>query len=114
MSGFIDWLEELNEKDTKVRAVLRRSLAFDPGGFPAAYPFVEPFVKDDDNYWRRQMLYLAAGLWAAHWRKDRGGERMSLGKASLPAKRNPRAPNVVSSLFWTPIATSCPTACGRS
>ncbi len=81
MSGFIDWLEELNEKDTKVRAVLRRSLAFDPGGFPAAYPFVEPFVKDDDNYWRRQMLYLAAGLWAAHWRKDRGGERMSLGKA---------------------------------
>ena len=39
MSGFIEWLEKLNETDTKVRAVLRRSLAFDPGDFPAAFPF---------------------------------------------------------------------------
>jgi CRISPR system Cascade subunit CasB len=81
MSVFIEWLEELGEKDTKVRAVLRRSLAFDPGAFPAAYPFVEPFLKDEDNSWRREMLYLVAGLWAAHWRKDRGGERISLGMA---------------------------------
>ena len=35
MNGFIEWLEGLNEKDTKVRAVLRRSLAFDPGEFVA-------------------------------------------------------------------------------
>ena len=45
MSGFIEWLEGLNEKDTKVRAVLRRSLAFDPGRFTPAYPYVEPFLK---------------------------------------------------------------------
>lgn len=32
MSGLIEWLEKLNESDTKVRAVLRRSLAFGPGG----------------------------------------------------------------------------------
>ena len=38
MSGFIEWLEGLNEKDTKVRAVLRRSLAFDPGRYRPAYP----------------------------------------------------------------------------
>jgi len=81
MSGFIERLEKMNEKDTKVRAVLRRSLAFDPGDFPAAYPFVEPFVKNEDNSWRRQMLYLVAGLWAAHWQKDRSGESISLGKA---------------------------------
>ena len=81
MSGFIERLEKLNETDTKVRAVLRRSLAFEPGDFPAAYPFVEPFVKNEDNSWRRQMLYLVAGLWAAHWRKDRNGEPISLGKA---------------------------------
>jgi CRISPR system Cascade subunit CasB len=81
MSGFIEWLEKLNEKDTKVRAVLRRSLAFEPGAFPAAYPFVEPFVKNEDNSWRREMLYIVAGLWAAHWRKDRYGELISLGKA---------------------------------
>jgi CRISPR system Cascade subunit CasB len=81
MSGFIERLEKLNETDTKVRAVLRRSLAFDPGEFPAAFPFVEPFVKNDDISWRRQMLYLVAGLWAAHWRKDRKGEPTSLGRA---------------------------------
>ena len=81
MNVFIEWLEKLNEKDTKVRAVLRRSLAFEAGDFPAAYPFVEPFLKNEDNSWRRRMLYLVAGLWAAHWRKDRGGEPISLGKA---------------------------------
>ena len=81
MSGFIERLEKLNEKDTKVRAVLRRSLAFDPGAFPDAYPFVEPFLKNEDNSWRRKMFYLVAGLWAAHWRRDRSGERISLGMA---------------------------------
>ena len=81
MSGFIEWLEGLNEKDTRVRAVLRRSLAFDPGQFVPAYPYVEPFVKDKDNSWRREMLYLVAGLWAAQWREGQGGQRMSLGKA---------------------------------
>jgi CRISPR system Cascade subunit CasB len=81
MSRFIERLEEMNAKDTKVRAVLRRSLAFDPGTFPAAYPYVEPFVKDEENIWWREMFYLVAGLWAAHWRKDRSGEPISLGKA---------------------------------
>lgn len=81
MSGFIDWLKGLNEKDTKVRAVLRRSLAFDPGRFPPAYPYVEPFVKDENNSWRREMLYLVAGLWAAHWREGQEGRPLSLGKA---------------------------------
>jgi CRISPR system Cascade subunit CasB len=81
MSGFIEWLEKLNEKDTKVRAVLRRSLAFDPGTFPTAYPYVEPFVKNEEYSWRREMFYLIAGLWASHWRKDQSGESVSLGKA---------------------------------
>jgi CRISPR system Cascade subunit CasB len=81
MSGFIEWLESLNEKDTKVRAVLRRSLAFDPGAFVPTYPYVEPFIKDADNSWRRQMLYLVAGVWAAHWREGRNGAPMPIGKA---------------------------------
>ncbi|MGH9438857.1 MAG: type I-E CRISPR-associated protein Cse2/CasB [Terriglobia bacterium] len=81
MSGFIEWLERLNERDTRVRAVLRRSLAFDPGRFVPAYPYVEPFVKDKDNSWRRAMLYLVAGLWAAQWREGQTGQRLSLGKA---------------------------------
>jgi CRISPR system Cascade subunit CasB len=81
MNGFIEWLESLNEKDTKVRAVLRRSLAFDPGVFVPAYPYVEPFVKDEDNPWRREMFYLVAGLWAINWREGQRGQPMSLGKA---------------------------------
>lgn len=81
MSGFIEWLESLNAKDTKVRAVLRRSLAFDPGVYVPAYPYVEPFVKDKDRPWRRKMLYLVAGLWAAHWREGRSGAPMKIGEA---------------------------------
>jgi CRISPR system Cascade subunit CasB len=81
MSGFIEWLESVSEKDTKVRALLRRSLAFDPGAFVPAYPYVEPFIKDADNVWRRQMLYLVAGVWAAHWREGMNEAPMPIGKA---------------------------------
>jgi len=81
MSGFIDWLESLNAKDTKARAVLRRSLAFEPGLFVPAYPYVEPFMAEEDNFWKRKVFYLVAGLWAAHWREDREGAPVSIGKA---------------------------------
>ncbi|GAB6194356.1 type I-E CRISPR-associated protein Cse2/CasB [Desulfocastanea catecholica] len=81
MNGFIEWLEGLNEKDTKVRAVLRRSLAFAPGLFVPAYPYVEPFIKRENNSWRREMFYLVAGLWAAHSREGLKGQPTSLGKA---------------------------------
>ncbi len=71
MSGFIAWLEEVNEHESRVRAVLRRSLAFDPATHIPAYPYVEPFLKGEVEGWRRQMYYLAGGLWAAHWREGR-------------------------------------------
>lgn len=83
MSTFIEWLEDLNKRDNKVRAVLRRSLAFDPGTFPFAYPYVEPFVKNEGNSWRREMHYLVAGLWAAHWREGSRGQPLSLGAACV-------------------------------
>lgn len=81
MKGFIEWLEGLNEKDTKVRAVLRRSLSFEPGSFAQAYPYVEPFIRSEEIAWRREAFYLVAGLWAMHWRQDRAGETMPIGKA---------------------------------
>ncbi len=81
MSGFIDWLETLNTQDTKVRAMLRRSLAFSPGQFAQAFPYVEPFVKNEGNSWRRDMHYLVASLWAAHWRKGRAGQCLPIGRA---------------------------------
>lgn len=73
MSAYLDWLEDINKRDSRVRAVLRRSLAFDPGVFPAAYPYVEPFLKDDASAWRRQVHYLVAALWASHWKSNREG-----------------------------------------
>ncbi len=81
MSGFITWLEKLNQTDSKVRAVMRRSLAFEPGQHIPAYPYVESFVKGDDGGWRRAMHYLVAGLWAAHWREGRAGPLLPLAKA---------------------------------
>lgn len=81
MSGFIDWLEKLNQQDTKVRAVLRRSLAFDPGQFVHAFPYVESFVGSGNNSWHREMHYLVAGLWATHWREGRINTPLLIGKA---------------------------------
>lgn len=81
MSGLIGWLEERSADDTRVRAVLRRSLAFDPGEYPPAYPCVEPFVGGGEDAGRRAMLYLVAGLWAQHWREGRKGPELTIGKA---------------------------------
>lgn len=81
MNGFIKWLEGMNDKDTKARAVLRRSLAFEPGGYVPAFPYVEPFVKGEGNSFRREMFYLVAGLWASHWREGRNGPPLGIGEA---------------------------------
>lgn len=81
MSGLITRLEERNAGDSRLRAVLRRSLAFDPGAFPPAYPYVEPFVGDTESTWRRSAMYLTAGLWAQHWRSGRRGPGLPLGQA---------------------------------
>ena len=81
MNGFVEWLEKISKKDTKIRAVLRRSLAFSPGTHIPAYPYVEPFVKNENDPWRREVHYLVAGLWAAHWREGRTGTPVRIGKA---------------------------------
>lgn len=81
MSEFIAWLEDMNARDTKVRAVLRHSLAFDPGAHIPAFPYVEPFLKGEAEGWRRQMHYLVAGLWAAHWREGRAESKVKLAVA---------------------------------
>lgn len=62
---FINYLNKLKEQKvwTRVRAALRRSLAFEPGAYPAAFPFVEPWVAEQEG-WRREVVYLVAGLYA--------------------------------------------------
>jgi CRISPR system Cascade subunit CasB len=81
MSRFIAWLEATNAKDSRLRATLKRSLAFAPGTFAGAFPFVEPFVSEEPLGWRRDAHYLAAGLWAAHWQEGPHGQPLPLGKA---------------------------------
>lgn len=82
MSAFLDWLESVNERDTRVRAELRRSLAFTPGAFPAAFPYVEPFLKNDSGNWRREVHYLVAALWAMHWKKGRAEAAVPIARAA--------------------------------
>jgi CRISPR system Cascade subunit CasB len=81
MSGLIAWLEQLIASDSKVRAILRRSLAFDPGQHIPAYPYIEPFLKGEQGGWRRKVHYLVAALWAAHWREGRAAPSLPLARA---------------------------------
>lgn len=81
MSEFIERLEEWSSRDSKVRAVLRRSLTFDLGKFPSAYPYVEIFLNSEENSWKREMYYLVAGLWAAHRELDKSRGKISIAQA---------------------------------
>jgi len=51
------------ELDGRGRATLRRSLAFKPGAWPPAFPYIEPWIRGKEG-WRRHVAYLAAGLQA--------------------------------------------------
>lgn len=83
MSSLLEWLEDLNSRDKKVRAVLRRSLAFDPGTYVPSYPYVERFTTKGPGSWERSVAYLIAGLWASNWREGPGSSRLSLATAAL-------------------------------
>lgn len=79
MSGLITWLEKINDRDNKARAILRRSLAFEPGTHIPAFHYVEPFLQGyEDKGWHRKSHYLVAGLWALNWREDQPDPRIKL------------------------------------
>ncbi|MBI5269841.1 MAG: type I-E CRISPR-associated protein Cse2/CasB [Burkholderiales bacterium] len=66
-TAFIEHLHAL-AKDPGAMAALRHSLAFEPGAYPRAYPYVERFVS---STWhtqdaRRLARYAMAGLYALH------------------------------------------------
>jgi CRISPR system Cascade subunit CasB len=72
--SFITHLIELKDRDRGAFAHLKRSLGFDPGAWPPAYPYVERFVGTDrqaDDP-RRKALYLTAGLYAFHSQHSEG------------------------------------------
>lgn len=65
---FVRYLAMLSERDRGALAALRRGLGFEPGCYPAAFPYVERFVGAErhalDPF--RKALYLVAGLFARH------------------------------------------------
>ncbi len=65
---YITYLKTLAEPNRRgALAVLRHSLAFAPGCYPRAYPYVEPFAGNthERSAWRLA-LYVVAGLFARH------------------------------------------------
>ena len=56
--SFIAHLTGLKEHDRGAFAHLKRSLGFEPGAYPRAYPYVERFVGEDrhaDDPWRKAL-----------------------------------------------------------
>lgn len=92
MSQFIGWLTKVSAGNSKVRAVLRRSLGFEPGEFPPAFPYVEPFLVTNHHGWTRLSYYLVAGLWAHHYSPEREstGDVLSIARAAGALDRRSR------------------------
>jgi len=81
---FFEILHNRAVGDTAVIASLRRSAAYDPGLFPAVYPYVEPFVQHLSG-WRRSATYLMAANWALAQRMGRNeNDRNPREALSLP------------------------------
>lgn len=57
------FVESLSRLDRGALAELRRSLAFEPGAYPPAYPYVERHVAHE---YERRWFYLHAGLFALY------------------------------------------------
>ncbi|KKW67376.1 CRISPR-associated protein Cse2 [Lampropedia cohaerens] len=65
---FIQYLTTLAERDRGALATLRHSLAFAPGAYPRAFPYVERFAgaAAHERDARRLALYAVAALFARH------------------------------------------------
>ncbi|MFN4266581.1 MAG: type I-E CRISPR-associated protein Cse2/CasB [Aquabacterium sp.] len=65
-AAFVAHLRQLHEHDKGAMAILRRSLSFDSGSYPPAYPFVERFVGAERHAHDplRRALYCVAALFA--------------------------------------------------
>jgi CRISPR system Cascade subunit CasB len=94
MSTLIEMLEEMAKKESKVRAVLKRSLSFDPGTYPPAFPYIERRLDVDDGQWKRTVYYLVAGLWALHFREGRGAGQSLPSACNSLYETNDKSPSI--------------------
>lgn len=67
-TDFVAHLVRVADRDRGALAALRRSLAFEPGAYPPAFPVVERFAGTSASASdaRRLALYVVAGLFALH------------------------------------------------
>lgn len=85
--GFAQHLYALAGHNRAALATLRRSLAFAPGTYPPAMPYVEPFaVRIGEREAERAALYLTAGLFAANPR-HRDGTTLAAALAATRLRR---------------------------
>lgn len=84
---FIAHLLALKERDRGALAVLRHSLAFEPGSYPKAFPYVERFAgaSAHERDARRLALYAVAGLFARH--PLQGTQSLAAALGELKARR---------------------------
>jgi CRISPR system Cascade subunit CasB len=84
---FVEHLEQLATHNRAALASLRRSLAFAPGTYAAAMPYVEPFTAQGDiGQAQREALYVTAGLFAANPR-HRDGQPFPAALAEVRLRR---------------------------
>lgn len=90
---FISHLMALRDSNRGALAVLRHSVAFAPGDYPRAYPYVERFVGADrhESDVRRLALYAVAGLYARH--PDNQAQSIATACARLYLRRD-NAPSI--------------------
>ncbi|MEW5895661.1 MAG: type I-E CRISPR-associated protein Cse2/CasB [Candidatus Omnitrophota bacterium] len=81
MKTMIEYLEDMAQRESKIRAALKRSLAFDLGTYPPVFQYIERWIGEDDNDWRRFVYYLVAGLWALQRRESRKGIGLKMTEA---------------------------------
>lgn len=82
LEQFIARLQHLERQDRAGLAALRRSLAFKPGNYVPAFPYIEPFVNSEWHVQdpRRRALYIVAGLFAQNPLQRDTSLAASLGK----------------------------------
>jgi len=85
MEAIPEFVQSLGSLGRGPLAELRRSLAFEPGTYPPAYPYVERYVRRERD---RPWFYLAGGLFAL------GGEE----GRSVPPPAEGRAPSFGSAV----------------
>lgn len=90
-TAFIGHLHQLATHNRAAMAELRRSLSFEPGAHPKAFPYVEPFVAADAHELSagRRARYLVAGLFALHPEQQEATLAYAFGRLYLQQDKSP-------------------------